>query len=238
MAPRKIKNETPIARWHVSHVPLPSWIVFWSLVLTTLALIVVCFNNAFVPVSTDVVDDQTALQFQAIRASLEKQVNDLQAKETQQSSCDADASKWNTDPSNIRMNYIDQQTGVQASLPYNFAWGDGKSPLEPYELVGGQLMFGPAANAGECTVRRDVTLYIDPPTSTKAYANAMHLQNPKLQTIAGLSVIKVTQQNEMTGGQYPEWFASGRSHSYRIVSDGWLTDVEAIKIIQSLKVVK
>ena len=39
-------------------------------------------------------------------------------------------------------------------------------------------------------------------------------------------------------GNIHYWRALGRSYTYFIQSAGWLTDAEAVKIIQSLKVVK
>ncbi len=50
-----------------------------------------------------------------------------------------------------------------------------------------------------------------------------------------MTVISYVQQQ--LGGAHI-WEAFGRSYHYTISSQGWLTDAEAIKIIQSLKVVK
>jgi len=219
MAPRKTKTTTSVKTttkknpWRSSHVPLPSWIMFWALVLCTMALIVVNFSKAFEPVQVDAIDDQTAAQFAAIRASLEQQINDLQGQVSSSTtpSVLACVTVQNPGPADSHVLYVDPKTHVSMSLPYSTSWGNGCAAVQSEE---DGIHFGPNLEA---------SLAVLDPKSIPAFYVKID------RTVSGLKVYK---PGDMVT------FAVGKTYAYRIQTKGWLTDAEINKIIQSLKVVK
>lgn len=137
--------------------------------------------------------------------------------------------------------WTDEPTGLQASLPYSFDWGTDRYLVTPYEELGlGLIAFGPIVKTYDCNPARDAILAFDfpkdPSNSLSEIRKEPGLEGTVRQrTINGITVLSY-RIGELAGGNF--WEVFGRSYHYRIRSEGWLTDAEAIKIIQSLRVTK
>jgi len=245
MAPRKTKTSTSVKTttkknpWRSSHVPLPSWIMFWALILCTMALIVVNFSQAFAPAPVDAIDDTTAAQFAAIRASLEQQVANLQAQVSSSTTPSAPACEavQNPGPADSHILYVDPKTHVSMSLPYSTSWGNG---CAPFKVSDSAIAFGPLWSQASFGTGMDSSISISAATTSLSLerANAGEFaSNFKQSTVNGISVLSYDVRGPAPVSHM--WIGIGRTYVYRIVSvTGWLTDAEAVKIIQSLKVVK
>jgi len=256
MAIRKTKTTTATKKnpWRSTHVPLPSWIMFWALVLCTMALIVVNFSKAFAPAPVEAIDDTTVAQFVAIRASLEQQVNDLQAQipssESDERSLVKNASKvtcglsWNASTSTQTIAFTEPRTRIQMNLPYSFDWGNNRYALTLGDLGDPsnppEVDFGPAVEHNEqygCYITRDSSIEIkDTGASPSEVRKSLKPLVVRERTVGGVTVLSYTNPQDATWPQ--RWEVFGRTHTYTLASHGWLTDADAIKIIQSLKVVK
>ncbi|MCK9361561.1 hypothetical protein M0Q28_05075 [Patescibacteria group bacterium] len=245
---KKVMKDT----WKLTTIPLHSWITFWVLVLATMALATVCFSSAFKN-SDGEVDQETVAAFQAIRQSLETQVEDLQGKVSERT----DTAKgrallndiiegcnlsWATSTAELYYSYLEPTTKVRASLPYSFAWGNESYALNPIRLGDPsndpEVEFGPAY-LNSCLVRRDAALTIqekgDSPNEVRAsLRQAFPTLAIRERTLGGVTVLSYTNAADNI---WPNrWQVFGRTYMYTISSHGWLTDAEAVKIIQSLRV--
>jgi hypothetical protein len=208
------KTEAKVNRMRTTHIPLGSWIMFWALVLCTMALVVVNLGNAFAPPYPSNDDDmQTIAELQALRANLEKQVEDLQVQQMQSpdatsiaSSCEPVSSPG---PADSHVLYVDPTTHVSMSLPYSTSWGNGCAATR---MDNEGIHFGPNLES---------SIAILDPNSVPAFDVKLD------RTVSGLKVYMPS--NMIT-------FAIGKTYAYRIQTKGWLTDAEINKLIQSLKV--
>jgi len=262
MAPRKTKTTTSVKTttkknpWRSSHVPLPSWIMFWALILCTMALIVVNFSQAFAPAPVDAIDNGTYGEWAAIRAGLEQQVRNLQAQvgtpseprgrllATHSAPTNDCSLQWATSTADIMVPYTDPKTKVSMSLPYSFNWGNAQFAFTPYAIADdgrSSIDFGPGIfDEKGCGTYRDSAIEITTNTSTpndiRTDAKAKHGTNITERTINGIPVISYRVQFDDV--RYNYWYGFGRTFQYRIMSKEWLSDADAVKIFQSLKVVK
>ncbi len=97
-------------------------------------------------------------------------------------------------------------------------------------------------DASRYSAERGTELSIFSPTSSEAvYQQILHGQDfahyPKgkilQRTINGMRVYSISSSD---GNTWNIWYAVGRSYGYLLSSRDWLTDAEAIKIIESIKV--
>lgn len=249
---KKVKNS-----WALTTIPVHSWITFWVLVLATMALATVCFTDAFKN-SEGEVDAESVAAIEAIRKSLEQQVADLQAKVGVEEKVDgrlliaghADECglAWATSTPDVYVSYVEPKTKVRASIPYSFSWGNEKYAFEPIAMdaaMGAEhFRFGPGIAVG-CGVIRDSGLMIYTSTSTPLSLRrslAIPPQEPWIsvnsireRTINGIPVVSYGMTAN-DGSIVNNWVGFGRNFQYTITSYGWLTDAEAVKIIQSLRV--
>ena len=249
---KKTKNA-----WQLTTIPVHSWITFWVLVLATMALATVCFTDAFKN-SKGEVDQESVEAFKAIQQSLEQQVADLQGKVGVEQKkegrvladlgshipeCLAVLSTSTTDL--ITVSYLDTKNNVRMNLPYSFAWGNedyALNPTDKHEAGTDEVFFGPGWISGDCKMLRDSRLMVD--TQDKRPVNEVRsvITNPVEGTVSNLrertiNGMQVLSYNFTGGGSSQNnWIAFGRTNRYLLSSEGWLTDAEAVKIIQSLRV--
>lgn len=251
---KKIKNP-----WKLTAIPLHSWLIFWVLVLTTMALATVSFADAFKNGEGEV-DQETVAAFEAIRKNLEAQVEDLQGKvgvemkvpagrmlvsgvpgPGAKEKCDLLLA---TSTADLYVLQVNEATGLRGSFPYSFAWGNQNYAFEPVVTIGEgsaqTLLFGPGV-VSNCSINRDSALEITKSTSTpnevrREALNAFNTGSVRERSINGMTVLSFKHNTEAS--QNLVWVAFGRTYRYTIYSLGWLTDAEAIKIIQSLRVEK
>ncbi len=264
MPPKKTKTTKKAvkknASWQLTTIPLHAWILFWFFVLATIALTALCFTAAFRPVQPEV-DEEALAMFQAVRESLEQQVAELEGKvEEQEKPNNASSDSMSGDfpfecytenpgPSETYFTYLDQNSSVRMTLPYSFSWGSLDCPpieriISPEETYQ-EIRFGPSMRIEGEGVARDGGLSIGDATTTAAVR--AHAENELSQdyvsdpspirqrTINGIPVISY---GYYALGQINIWIAVGRTHTYWLFSGGWLTDAEAVKIIQSLRVTR
>lgn len=254
---KKIKNP-----WKLTAIPLHSWLIFWVLVLTTMALATVSFADAFKNGEGEV-DQETVAAFEAIRKNLEDQVADLQSRAGMEVKTDGQlvASPFSEQqvggcaqlkmsdlPPDQTIKFSDEKTGVSGSLPYNLSWGSETCFVTPFHMTTDLsvdkpvYLFGPVSINDIGGYTRAADLIITKTTSTPAQTLRDLRANPEVKnlrqrTINGITVISYEIQNEGPGGFARFWNAFGRSYYYMMGSfGGWLTDAEAVKIIQSLRV--
>jgi len=237
--------------------------IFWILVLANVALVCAIFGNVDVrtlkPVS--VVNDEQQAAEQALIDELKTQVKSLgeQVASVEESTavgrlqvpanqmedgCDL---AWNYGAtSTVYLSWKDEKSGVTASLPYSFDWGNERYSFLPYEVwtfdAETSVHFGPGSPGGACGVGRDAYLMIEAVDTTspdkllsEIRSDEPASENIRQRTIGGVTVISATR-GEL--GRGPVWYIFGRSYFYTLSSQDWLTDAEAIKIIQSLRVTK
>ncbi|KAA0207056.1 hypothetical protein EDM68_00480 [Candidatus Uhrbacteria bacterium] len=264
MPPRKTKTtkgspKTKDASWKLTTIPLHSWILFWVLILATMALASVCFTTAFRPAENQA-DAEALAVFEAVKKNLERQITELEGKvevsqqpggriiidatSNQLTEDEVFQSKWNIEPATVYVQHIDPTTKLSMTLPYNFSWGTEKYALNPVDAYANFILFGPAYPF-EGGLTRGASLSIENSTSSAAIRkeiqtlrnNGEQIEEIRERIINGMTVISFTQGD---GSSYTRnlWIGVGRTYLYRIESSGWLTDAEAVKIIQSLRVAK
>jgi hypothetical protein len=223
----------------LSHVPLLNWIAFWALVMLTMAFIVITLGRAYRSTMVAPDSNKNVTPVVVVDANVIKQLHDLEKV----SQCMLASLSWDASAPNETVNYTDPQTHVSMALPYNKNWGDGKTVLPPYTTVQNEIHFGPAVQDGGCVLSRDSILQInalDPASVNNVRLGLEAMQNNKLtnlkeQTVAGLQVLSFNFNLGTGLGIEKTWLAFGKTQNYTLHSGGWLTDEEAIKIIQSLK---
>jgi|GEM_PF-2153089 len=236
------------------YYPLFHWLVFWTLVLCTVALVCAIFGNVDVNtlMRTSVSDNTQQMEEQAMIEELKAEVANLQAKVQSVETVPAQPEKpfkricmtAGLAVSDKYLTYIDQKTGVSMTLPYDVAETDGCLVPTVRDDENG-VAFGPLVGS-EGGSDQDSFIRILPVTSTNAILKGLNVrtsdqENPvkniRQRTISGLTVIS-HEETSVTGGGASYWYAIGRNFSYQIGSLGALSDTEAIKIIQSLRVTK
>lgn len=259
--PVQTKRKTSVKK-ESERLRLRHWVMFWVLVAATHALVIAIFSNVDVrtllPVNV-VNDEQRKAQAQLIE-ELKTQVKSLEDKAASVENLEINSerrlvSRGSTlqeclvslSSSTQDIIYLDTvEQNLSMSLPYSFSWGSDKylvNPIDRSRGVAGEVYFGPGSEH-QCTLVRDSTLLIDnfdrtlrQRRSEIASQLGMEFSNVRERTISGIPVLsyEVLADN---GQFYREWMAFGRTNNYTIRSAGWLTDAEAIKIIQSLRVTK
>lgn len=243
-----VKKEPVAVKYE--RLQLRHWVMFWALVAATHALVIAIFSNVDVRtlLPVNVVNDEQQQAEERVFADLKTEIASLQTKirsmeteSTSTSECDT-ISKT---PIETYFTYIDPKTSVSMSLPYSFGWKGQDCEISPVETYSGSIGFGPGHIYG-----RYASLDIRPreaaaeiirvevesaPTSTDQLGA---VRNIRRRTINGLNVTSYSMGLDI-GGVRNTWVAAGRTYTYVIRDDyEWLTDSEAIKIIQSLRVTK
>jgi hypothetical protein len=226
---------------------LRHWVMFWVLVAATHALVISIFSNVDVrtllPVSA--VNEEKMTAEEQLVAELRAQVKSLGDKVASVESTEAHpkpATSCLTTTStaiDTYITYVDKSTNVSASLPYSFSWGDECAPVV---LTDAGIWFGPGKSSdnennsairdSELTIGdKRITLSQVKQNLQPGYPGVSEDTNLRERTISGIPVLSFNAD----GGSHV-WYAFGRSFTYILGSDSWLTDAEAIKIIQSLRV--
>lgn len=227
---------------------LRDWMLFWILVLANVALVCAIFGNIDVntlkPVS--VVNEEQRSAEQQLVTGLKNQITSLTdelataklgAAEAQTDLVVPCLSTTST-TIDTYFTYVNKSARVSASLPYSFSWGSSCSPAAEKD---GSIIFGPGYPDAPSWHFRDSMLSVlgkeNTLTNVKqilqpGYPGVSDNMEIRERTISGMPVLSF---NADGGGRV--WYAFGRSNTYWISSRGaWLTDAEAIKIIQSLRV--
>lgn len=205
--------------------------------------------------------------FQAVKESLEQQVRGLEEElegidsgpggrlliygmpgPGQEGDCSL---SWATSTAELYIRHVQPIEQLQPpaqleiSVPYSFDWGNQNYALEPVAIIGEAaavtLFFGPAIASNGCLPVRDTALEITNSTSTPNEARRGAVENfnatdIRTRTINGMTVLSYRMNLETS--QNNVWIGFGRTYRYALFSQGWLTDAEAVKIIQSLRVVQ
>ncbi len=238
MATRKTKAKTKKHHFHVTHIPVSSWIVFWLGIAATFVLIFVTFGSAF---QAFVLDDSdfTSQALQQINQNLEKQVGELRGQAANPAPTNI-CSVENPGPADSHVLYVDPKTHVSMSLPYSTKWDEAGCIPTTLVIRNGGIAFGPIVG-GEGVAEEDAFISIASSTDSNIVLKRLKeagsgvIGSVRQRTVSGMNVLSYKKGEE---GAVPVWEAFGRSYHYTISSRSWLTDAEAIKIIQSLKVVK
>ena len=234
-------------------VQLRHWLLFWTLVLCVMIVINASFAKYQKP-SSDVVMETDLMA--AIADSLEKQADTLeqQAEALQDMKpegrlfitvdkahglCGPETALLDL-PADQTFQFSDENTGVTASLPYNFAWGNDGYGAFPFEANGfetNSILFGKVGPYTEGCWGRDSILTISPPTTTASLLRSLAGTQVRQRNVNGLTVLSYTKAEDSSPIINQVWDAVGRTYWYRIVSRaGQLSDAEAVAIIQSLRV--
>jgi hypothetical protein len=252
--PVKTKTKRSAAKHHggLTMIPLRSWVAFWFFILVTMTLVIVCFTNAFRSIDREA-NRETAAAFQMIRQNLEARVAELQGQVGATQNTNSRALiwghvqgcelTWDTSPAEVYITHLQTETKVSMSLPYSFAWGNDKYALLPGadHPSDTAVDFGPAVLGKDCYTSRDARVTVSNEISTpnkirREAIDSYHATNIRERTLGGIPVLSYNVAWE--DKHFNQWVGFGRNFQYTIHSQGWLTDAEAIKIIQSLKVVK
>ncbi len=231
-------------------------LVFWLLALSTLVLgIVVIGNLSKKPVQVVNSDSQATAQVASLQAEiarLNSQVNSA-TNEEQAKQPDVDSSirgmSTQTGPCPIEnyLTYIESRSKIQLRLPFSAALEDGQCVYFPPEFLPDGIQFG-EYNAIGGEIHHDALLTIGTNSiSLTEFKQAIdseradpsiRISNFKERNVNGLTVISFTR-NADGGPDDIQWVAYGKSYTYTLhTKSGWLTDAEAIKIIESLKITK
>ncbi len=248
--PVKTKTKKSAAKHHggLTMIPLRSWVAFWFFILVTMTLVIVCFTNAFRSIDREA-SRETAAAFQTIRQNLEARVAELQGQvnkpqaQTDRGQC----LRGEPAPIDNYLAYTDEEKSIELQIPFSTAWTNPDCTFAPAEVESGHFVhFGPYV-AGELTdgekpmVVRDSTLVAVNDQKSVAEIRGLlrdpqegSIRNLRERTVGGMTVFSYTL--DYVGPSINHWVALGRNYRYNITSYGWLTDAEAIKIIQSLRV--
>ena len=248
-----VKKETVTVRRE--RLRLRDWMLFWILVLANVALVCAIFGNIDVntlkPVS--VVNEEQQSAEQQLVDELKAQLKDLGDKMTdidqeqhtynefvQSRDIDFECRTEGREPGQPEtyFTYIDTETGVSMTLPYSFSWGTSNCPPLRKESLQ-EIRFGPVTPS-EDNPMRDASLRI---------LEVADLRNRRIELTDGPNGSSDVRERVVNGmtvlsykyeglGSLSYWEAFGRNFRYLITSRSWLTDSEAIKIIQSLRVTK
>lgn len=220
-------------------IPLYRWMMFWLLVLCNVALIAALFGR---------VDVRTLLPKTEVKVverivEVEKEPSEADREMDSAAECATPADT----PIDTYVTYVNKETGVSMSLPYSFGWRGQGCSIAPVDIYydASFLGFGPGHIYGRYASleihSRDAAAEIirvevdSAPTSTDQLGA---VSNIRRRTINGLNVTSYTKALDI-GGSEDVWVAAGRTYTYIIRGRGeWLTDAEAVKIIQSLRVTK
>lgn len=253
-APKNIHRKVPE---HKTHFLLGEKVVFWLLVMMTVALVTALFGNVDVKtlsrVKTTDEDPSAKQQAQNIKLTEElswyqKAYSDIRDEQLAED-CYASEHK----PANVTVTYSDDESGIRVQLPYNKAWGGEKCYIPavvPYESKDAilALAFGRMAASHPIGAFRSSSIRALPPTSstqllnnirieTKSQSDAENSFKISSKIINGIPVYRV----EYTGNlnQTDTWYAAGRSYLFIIeTTQNGITEDEATQIIQSLRVTK
>ena len=229
------KKEAPAAKYY--RLRLREWMIFWILVAFTMILIVTIFGDVKIEAlnPTDSLSQENETLIAQIN-TLEARVAELQGPAEQQqlmevtepsrSSCTMDTTTAPIDQYasyTIDASYTDAAS-VSMRIPYSTGWW--KFGCDYAAVIGdrGVIQFGPWSNDGHVA-----KLVITPSESAPSTSTGTR------RTVNGMTVYSTVSEER---GSTNTWIAYGRNYVYRITSLNWLTDAEAIKIIQSLRVTK
>jgi len=234
---------------------LREWMMFWILVAATLALVFAIFGNVDVntlkPMS--VVSDEQQAEEQAMVEELKAEVVNLQAMVQDAETVAAQPEKpfnrlcmtAHLAVSDKYLTFVDQKTGVSMTLPYAVVENSNGCLVPTISDDENGIAFGPLVDNVD-GLDQDSFIRILPVTSTAAILKELKrrnsdqddsVKNIRQRTINGLAVISHEATWEISdSARY--WYAIGRNFSYQIGSLRALSDAEAIKIIQSLRVTK
>jgi hypothetical protein len=195
----------------------------------------------------NVVNDEQRLADQVLINDLKAQVKILEEKgadselpPASESPC-IDESEFAAPDSYVT--YRDLPTGIQIQLPYNQNWGGEDCRLDAFSARSAtgtlQIDFGPSVPDLRGGWER-ISFTASAPTSSAAVLNEIRKNHPSeeivTRTVNGIPVYQVIY----AGGYDPasiSWYAVGRNYLFMFrVRKGALSDAEAVKIIQSLRV--
>ncbi len=256
MPPRKTKSTTKVVAknnpFRLTHIPLLSWVAFWACISATLVLISATFTSALSFAQTPKENADTVAALQQLGDALEKKADEMTGGTTEPEgrimigmgaalSCDTVLATSTADVITLSLSDAD----VRMNLPYSFSWGNEKYAMNPFDRsrgVAGEVYFGPGIVSGDCVVVRDSSLIVN--TDTRSMSDIRRELNTqdikpgalRERTINGIPVLSYTINRG--AGDERNWIAFGRTNRYNLHSAGWLTDAEAVKIIQSLRVEK
>lgn len=247
-------------------IPKYRWLMFWLLVLCSVALVCALFGNVDVRTLKDQTSDTTAVTTVSsqvasstttdmVEDSFENQVAQSPEHPGEPFDIETGACLFNSaetaDPIDTYIDYTEPISTVLLTIPYSFNWGSANCPpitlVSPYPSSENTLLasfeFGPSkvlGGGGAGFARRLASFGIGPVTTADAVDTGIKenesVRNVRQRTISGFTVYDYDLNFEANPH---EWIAVGRNYSYHLTSlGGWLTDAEAIKIIQSLRVTK
>lgn len=229
---------------------LRHWMFFWILVLANVALVCAIFGNVDVntlkPVS--VVDEgqntaeQLVTDLKTELSELQKKVQDAESRAAQTTECET----LEVAPIDTYVTYVDPKTQVSMSVPYSFGWNGKDCEISPVTIDSSNIGFGPLMipfgryASLEILPREEAEKILSkdlpPPTTAEMPTDLLEVATEiQRRSVNGLAV---TIYNIAPGGVTERrWVAAGRTYTY-VIRDTrqWLTDIEAVKIIQSLRV--
>lgn len=252
MPPRKTKStvKAPAKNnpFRLTHIPLLSWVAFWVCISATLVLISATFTSALSFAQTPEENADTVVALQQLGDALEKKADEMTGGATQPkgrimteglvtAACDM---TWATSTNVISVSHLEARTNVRMSLPYSFDWGNEQYVLTPVRAGdpsnAPSLEFGPIyVQEDSCLGRRDSEITImDPGSNPSEVRRSLSPATVRERSLGGVTVLSYSLPTDKV---WPNrWHVFGRTHTYMIASHGWLTDAEAVKIIQSLRV--
>lgn len=233
-----------------SRLRLRHWVLFWVLVAATYALVITIFSNVDVRtlLPVNVVNDEKMTAEEEVIKELKAEIVALTDRTStivqaySKYPCMDEATFAAPDS---YVTYRDQITGIQVQLPYNQHWGGEGCALSPFSARSAtgtlQIYFGPSVPDMRGGWER-IYFLAGAPTSSAAMRNEIKIKHPGQEvvtrTINGIPVYQVIY-NGSYDPAYTSWYAVGRNYLFSFrVREGALSDAEAIKIIQSLRVTK
>lgn len=259
MPPRKTKTTKKTVKkdtsWQLTSIPLHLWILFWTFVIATIVFAAACFSSAFRPIEVRT-DEETLALFLAVQQDLERQVEELEEK--MEVGMQPQGTNYFNEacltiapsPIDSYLVYVEPTASVSMRLPFGTKWQNEECVVPPAKMASGGLLFGPIVETIGDEIGHDSSIRIEGLTRTidgevvrttiqsvrqnlaPGAPGADEVENIRERTINAIPVLSFDARGE----KY--WFAFGRTNVYQIHSFGWLTDAEAVKIIQSLRVVQ
>jgi len=160
-------------------------------------------------------------------------------------SCQAE--EFNTEAATTTVNYTDQARGISVNIPYNPDWGSANYKIEPYEVDGDYVYFGPMTQfEGGGWSRPYWLLGFVPPKSADQLITEI---NDSPDTLAGgqpekidINGLEVVKYQEMGLGTHYMMEVAGDKYNYRFVASSFGDEPEDVwtnltNIVQSVQLI-
>ncbi len=260
VSPQKRKRTTPIKIAAVKphhRLRLRHWMLLWTLIALTVLTVVTIFNDVNIRLramnegpgysSSFTQQEEEPSEEAPAEPALDSATTTLDSSNSSTVTVNPCFSSQIAEV-NAHPSMADGDGLVKFTVPFSTNWKNLDCALVPATTVFDgsttTTIFGPYIEESSVrtpSIERDAWLSVETKNSSLKEEKYSLATTPlageiRERTINGMPVISYHKDDSGFSTNY--WVAFGRTYTYRLASFGWLTDAEAIKIIESIKVTK